>query len=186
MKYLISNLIILLIVGCTSIEGVKRTADAVTSDLPVWSGILKTDTSKTALRVEIQTKDNTFSGLCLLKRLDHEWKGSVINEFGVKAFDFTVNGEECRLLDVHPMLDKKYIKKTVEEDIHFLFEADNDKTPLYRKAERFEQDNTLIVNYGKKQIEKKPGGTVTLSNLKYGIRYRFREIATIDRDKLIL
>jgi hypothetical protein len=144
------------------------------------------DTSKTTLRVEIQAKDNSFSGLCILKRFDNEMKGSVINEFGVKAFDFVVNDETCRLLDVNQMLDKKYIKKAVEEDLYFLFEADNENVPAYREVERFEQDDILIINYKKKQIEKKPNGTITLSNLKYGVKYTFRRVAEIDRDKLIL
>jgi hypothetical protein len=167
-------------------NGIKRTANAVPSNMPVWSEGLMADTAKITFRVDIQVKNGSFSGLCILKRMENELRGSVINEFGIKAFDFAVNGEGCRLLDVSQMLDKKYIRKTVEEDLYFLFEADSDRAPFRRKAERFEHNGTLTVSYKKKQIEKESGGTVSLANLKYGIKYRFRKIADIDRNKTIL
>lgn len=173
-------------VGCASIDGVKRSSDATSTDLPVWSDGLKIDTAKITLRVDIQVKDNHFSGLCILKRIDSELKGTVINEFGVKAFAFVVNDEKCTLLDVNQMLDKKYIKKTIEKDLYFLFEADNKETSFYAEEERFEQNNTLIVNYKKQQIEKEPDGTISLANLKYGIKYKLRKMIEIDRNKIIL
>jgi hypothetical protein len=187
MKYLINSLIItLLIVSCTSIDGVKRAGNATSSDLPVWDDNLKADTAKITLRIDIQVKDNNFSGLCILKRIDNELKGTVINEFGAKAFDFAVNETGCKLFDVNYMLDKRYIRKTIEEDLYFLFEADNDSASFYTQEERFEQNNILIVRYKKKQVEKEPNGTVILTNLKYGIKYRFRKIIEIDRNKIIL
>ncbi|MDR0835741.1 MAG: hypothetical protein LBN11_04060 [Tannerella sp.] len=187
MKYLLNSLtIFLFFTGCASINGVKRADNATSTDLQVWSDVLKTDTAKITLRIDIQVKDNTFSGLCILKRINNELKGTVINDFGAKAFDFIVNEENCRLLGVNQMLDKKYIRKTIEKDLHFLFEADNNATAFYREEERFEQNDTLIINYKKKQIKKEASGTITLSNLKYGIRYKFRNMIEIDRNKTIL
>jgi hypothetical protein len=176
----------LLMAGCISISGVKRADNAIPSDLPVWDDNLETDTAKITLRIDIQIKDNSFSGLCILKRIDNILKGTVINEFGAKAFDFAVNAENCRLLDVNRMLGKKYIKKTIEKDLYFLFETDDRRAPFYKEEERFEQNNILVVNYKKKQIEKEPSGTVTLTNLKYGVKYKFRRIIEIDRNKIIL
>jgi hypothetical protein len=186
MKYLLNNLIIILFAAsCTAIGGVKRAADALPGDL-VWSKGLTADTAKITLRADIQVKNSNFSGLCILKRMKDELRGTVISEFGAKAFDFAVNGEGCRLLNVNRMLDKKYIKKTLEEDLYFLFEADSDQAPFHRKAKRLELNGTLTVSYKKKQIKKEPDGTVMLANLKYDIKYKFRKITEIDRNKTIL
>jgi hypothetical protein len=176
----------MLISGCTSIEGVKRTNQAVSSDRKVWSDSFFADTAKTTFRMDVNIKDRDISGLCVIKKFDEELKGSVINEFGAKIFDFVVNETKCKLQDVNPSLDKDYIRRTIEDDLYFLIEADNSKASFYNEEERFEQNDVLIINYKKKQIVKDPNGTVTLSNLKYGIRYKLRKLIDIDRNKLIL
>ena len=186
-KYLITNLLIIMIMaGCSSIDGVKRAQYAEPSDLRVWNDSVRQDTAKTILRIDIKVKDKDFSGLCILKNIDNQLKGTVINEMGAKAFDFVITRENCRLSSVNSMLDKRYIIKTIESDLYFLFEADNPETSFYAAEERFKQDNLLIINYEKKQIIKEPSGAITLSNLKYGIKYQLRRILEIDRSKIIL
>jgi hypothetical protein len=172
--------------GCIVISGVKRASGATSTNLRVWNDSLKFDMEKVTLRMDIQIRKQHFSGLCILKKTDNKLKGTVINEFGAKAFDFTVDGIECKLLNINSMLDKKPVRKTIEDDLYFLFEADNNTASFYTEEERFEQYSMLIVNYKRKQIVKEPDGTVTLSNLKYGIKYKFRRITEIDRHKIIL
>ena len=36
----------------------------------------------------LQFKNNTFTGVCVMKLMGQEIRGSIMNEFGVKAFDF--------------------------------------------------------------------------------------------------
>jgi hypothetical protein len=176
----------MLISGCSSIEGVKRTNQAVSSDGKIWSDNFFSDTAKTTFRIDVNIKSKDISGICVIKKFDGELKGSVINEFGAKVFDFAVNETGCKLHEVNPSLDKDYIRKTIENDLYFLLEADNSKAPFYNEEERFEQDNKLIINYKKKQMLKDPNGSVTLLNLKYGIKYKLRKLIDIDRNKLIL
>jgi hypothetical protein len=176
----------MMMTGCSSIDGVKRAQYAKPSDLRVWNDAIRQDTAKMTLRIDIQVKDKDFSGLCILKNMDNQLKGTVVNDMGAKAFDFILTGEGCQLLDVNSMLDKAYIIRTVEDDLHFLFEADNPESQFYADGERFEQDNLLIINYKKKQIVKEPSGAIVLSNLKYGVKYKLRRIAEIDRNKIIL
>jgi hypothetical protein len=72
-------------------------------------------------RVWIQTGQAKLTGLMMVKYAGHEWQGSLINEFGINAFDFTVSHGKCKLKHTVSWLDKWYIRKVVEGDFAFLF-----------------------------------------------------------------
>ena len=57
----------------------------------------------------------------MLKFINEEWRGSVINEFGIKAFDFIFHENKCRLKNTVSFLDKWFIRKTIESDLTYLF-----------------------------------------------------------------
>ncbi|MDR1860294.1 MAG: hypothetical protein LBR06_05175 [Bacteroidales bacterium] len=61
-----------------------------------------------------------LSGLLAVKFSANEWRGTMMNEFGIKAFDFIASKGKCRLKNVVPMMNKWYIRKTVERDLHSL------------------------------------------------------------------
>jgi hypothetical protein len=72
-------------------------------------------------RLRIKTPQVEMSGVMMVKYMDNEWRGSLINEFGVKAFDFIVKKQKCRLLNTVSLLNRWYIRKTIERDLFFLF-----------------------------------------------------------------
>ena len=72
-------------------------------------------------RMTIKTPKSELTGIMVLKFMDGEWRGSVINEFGIKAFDFVINNEKCQLKNTVSFLDKWFIRKTIESDMFFLF-----------------------------------------------------------------
>ncbi len=104
------SLCLLLFVSCASHKS------AVT--LPTQKLFDTTNVSR--YRVLIKNGQAEISGIMLIKYIDNEWRGSIVNEFGVKAFDFIAPPGKCKLQSVMPFLDKWYIRKTVEGDFAFL------------------------------------------------------------------
>jgi len=171
--------------SCASMKPtVIRSASAVVSQKTVWTSDMRSDTLNNRYRLKLTTPNNSITGLCLLKKNGDEWHGSVINEFGVKAFDFIIADDGCTLLNVASMLDKWYIRRTLADDLAFLFNVDNKDTDY--QEERFEQDEITVVNYKKNQLLVMPDGSVTLINLSHKLKYELKRIIDIDHDKLII
>jgi len=111
-------------------------------------------------RVQITTRRAGFSGVMVVKRHGNDWKGTLVNEFGIKAFDFTVVRGACALQNTVSFLDKWYIRRTIERDWTFLF----------GHAQKAMQVK------GKK-IEILPDGAFILHNTKRNIVYTFYPLA---------
>lgn len=59
------------------------------------------------------------SGICVLLQEDGLIKGSLFNEFGITALDFTYNPQhdKIKLHSVMKMMDKWYIRKVLKKDL---------------------------------------------------------------------
>ena len=59
------------------------------------------------------------SGICVLLQADGLIKGSLFNEFGITALDFTYNPQrdKIKLHSVMKMMDKWYIRKVLKKDL---------------------------------------------------------------------
>ena len=174
------------VVGCSSVNTmVKRGVTATPSEAAVWTPNFRSESEKNSYRLLLQTPKNSISGICVLKKIDGEWRGAVINEMGAKAFDFIVTDDKCELLNVVSMMDKGVVKKIIAADLFFLFNTDNPKASFYNGLERFEQDGKLIINYKKKQVTVGQGSPVILVNNRHNIRYELKKIFEINPNKLI-
>ncbi|MDR1380896.1 MAG: hypothetical protein LBJ47_05385 [Tannerella sp.] len=177
MKPLLFFTLLTLVAGCASVApSVRRSATAEASEAPVWTENLRSGSVKNSYRVTLQTPENRITGLCILKKSGEEWRGTLVNEMGAKAFDFVVKGDRCELLNVLPAMDKWYVKKTVAADLYFLFSVDSPGATFRRRTERFVQDGSLVVNYRKKQLLVTPDGAVRLTNSRRNLRYELRVI----------
>jgi hypothetical protein len=82
-----------------------------------------------------------ISGILILKKTnDSIMAGSFINEFGIKGFDFIISPEGTILSNIFRKLDKWYIRRTLGNDLHFLFlrpelltKCTIDNKPVYAK-----------------------------------------------------
>jgi hypothetical protein len=168
----------LLLAGCATPSGVKRNAaNAPVTEARVWTDALRSEELKNSYQVKIQVKDKLVSGICLLKKSEDGWRGTLINEFGAKAFDFAVTSRKCELLNTISFMDKWYIRKTVASDLYYLFEIDNPEASFQKKTVRYEQGRTLVVDYGKKKsVIRSPDGALTMKNLRYNIIYSLQKI----------
>jgi hypothetical protein len=108
-------------------------------------------------RTLIKTQKAEITGILVLKYAEGEWRGSLTNEFGVKAFDFIVAGNGCRLLNVNQFLDRRQIRRTVAEDLLFflLREAKDDKARV-------------------RSLDPLPDGGFILRNHRRNIEYLFK------------
>ena len=79
-----------------------------------------------------------LSGVGILKNDGTRIVGSLFNEFGLSALDFTYDpvGGKVKLLHAMPMLDKWYIRKTLRKDLRRLFERMSQGIDTYTNERR--------------------------------------------------
>lgn len=78
---------------------------------------------KSKYAATIEMKKGYISGICFLSEEGDMIKGSLFNEFGISAFDFTYlrSKQKVKLENVIKMLDKWYIKRVLRKDmVHVL------------------------------------------------------------------
>lgn len=108
----------------------------------------------------ISFRGNGVSGICLLKANETGLVGSIVNEFGIKAMDFTYDKEKgkVKLLNVVKFLDKWYIRKIVKADLSCMLRASESQAQKHRN-----------ITVGQ-------DGTLALENTKYHITYNLTPI----------
>lgn len=110
----------------------------------------------------IDFRGNGVSGICVLKlRDDGMLVGTLVNEFGIKAMDFTYSPTSGRvkLLNVIKFMDKWYIRKVVQQDLACMLSS-KESTESKRRA-----------------VTVQPDGSLELANKKYKINYHLIPIA---------
>ena len=107
----------------------------------------------------MQVRGHEIAGICLMnKSADNSIMGTVINEFGMKAFDFIYDNGKIQLLNIVAFLDKWYIRKVLKKDLAFIL-SQIDKGVDFEKKPR--------------KILFKPNGEVEVINSRYKIYYSF-------------
>lgn len=99
----------------------------------------------------------TITGICIVKRTDGGLVGSVVNEFGVHAFDMVGKGRKLKVKNVMPMMNKWYIRKLLQNDLRIL-------------------TSTETIDIGKKRVLETSGENIRLENKKYKLEYQFQRI----------
>ena len=110
----------------------------------------------------LQAGPHQISGICVMKMISPtEVIGTVINEFGLTAFDFVYNGKKTKLSNLPPFLDKWYIRKVLQADMSFFF------------SHFLDHKNATKIS---RQITFSPDGEINLTNIRYKIKYTFTPI----------
>ena len=127
-------------------------ADAVDTD----SAVIK------QYNLLLQVRGNDISGICVIKMVSSsEMIGTVINEFGLTAFDFEYKEGKTKLSNLPPFLDKWYIRKILKKDLSFFF------------ANFQLQQNTKKRS---KELLFSSDGEMILTNNRFNIKYTFTPI----------
>lgn len=109
------------------------------------------------LLMEVRGRDIT--GLCLMSTdANGQVVGTVVNEMGVKAFDFTYADGKAKVLNVIGPMNKWYIRKVLRADFSFLLQHINDGHDAVWK---------------KRSLTMAPDGVLVLRNGRYHINYTF-------------
>jgi hypothetical protein len=175
MRYLLlSSFFFFLFASCSSSK-ILVTKDK--TPIPFWTQELLDDTKKNDFQITISTPKAKITGIFIVKQINGNWKGSIINEFGIKVFDFESSAEKCKLKNVISFLDKWYIKKEIASDIQFILEIDNPKYSLGAKSTICFSKDSFIVNYNnKKELRRFPNNVVEYENMKRKLTYSFVRI----------
>ena len=131
--------------------------------LPCQADSIATDSA--AIRqynLLLQVRGNDLSGICVMKMVSPtEMVGTVINEFGLTAFDFEYKEGKTKLSNLPPFLDKWYIRKILRKDLSFFF------------ANFLLQQNTKKRS---RELIFSPDGEIILTNDRFKIKYTFTPI----------
>ena len=138
-KIIFSILISLLFVSCRS----------VTEVVSVYENPLFDDGTNKH-RVTITIPKAEITGIMITKFMEDEWRGSMINEFGIKAFDFTVNNNKCSIINTVSFLNKWYIRKTIESDLAFLFGNVSEYRQKKGKMLEINENGFVLINEKRK------------------------------------
>ncbi|MDR1005167.1 MAG: hypothetical protein LBL97_09255 [Prevotellaceae bacterium] len=101
----------------------------------------------------ISTPKASLTGICLLRSTNDSIVGSVVNEFGIKAFDFifTARRQQVKLRNVAFFLDKWYIRRVVRSDLRYLLSARRKASS--RKSLSGSADSTLVLTNKRHRME---------------------------------
>lgn len=110
----------------------------------------------------MQVRGHEITSICMMDiQADSSVLGTVVNEFGVKAFDFTYANGKAKVFNVVGPLNKWYIKRVLKGDFSFIL---------------------ANIGLGKDVVKKKrrlsflPNGDVSVSNERFKIQYTFTPI----------
>jgi len=89
------------------------------------TGFPRTEGDRARYDAYIEMPKAYLSGICILLMEEEEIKGSVFNEFGITALDFTydIQKKRVKLHSVIKMMDKWYIKKVLRKDLAKVMEV---------------------------------------------------------------
>lgn len=111
-----------------------------------------------AIRISLP-RGGSLTGVCLIRHTDEGGAMSVINEFGIKAFDavYTARKGKVRLLNLIPPLDRRIVRRVLAKDMAVLFRPEG-RLPRRRRLTRA------------------PDGSLTLTNRRFKITYHLQPI----------
>ena len=111
-------------------------------------------------RTHIFRGDMQISGITLIQPSDGMQRGTVINEFGIKAFDFENTPRRCRLLHAVGPVGHFPVRRMLARDLHFWLAGLNGDTP---------------VPSGPRHLSFTPQG-IEVRNERTGLQYLFTSI----------
>ncbi|MDL2221090.1 hypothetical protein LJC35_00895 [Parabacteroides sp. OttesenSCG-928-N08] len=141
----------MLSISCLLLFSGCSTSKEVTAEKATQQVVLNRE-EMSKFRVKINAGKGEITGVLALKWIDGQWRGSMINEFGIKAFDLVASPNSCKLQQVIPFLNRWYIRKAIEADLSFLlWEATQGKTTK-GKTMRFPDPNGFVLENNKHHI----------------------------------
>ena len=106
---------------------------------------------------QMRARGREVTGLLIVENSDEGYTiGTIINEFGIKVFDFTYNGKKAKVSNVLGPLDRWYIRKVLNKDVTFILANINNKKDVTVK---------------KRSIKFHDNGNIVIENRRFKIQY---------------
>ena len=176
---LFGSLFLCLLTACTPSRNTLQGEQ--THPTTFWTSELRDPALKNEFRIVLATPKAEITGIFIVKQINGAWRGTLINEFGLKVFDFVSTSKKCELVNVISFLDKWYIRKVISSDIQYIIEIDNPDYFAEKQAHWTFVQDTLSVNYkNEKELRRFPDGKVEYMNNKRALHYTLINIATDD------
>lgn len=104
-------------------------------------------------------RDSALTGIMITREDDDAIVGSMVNEFGISALDFSYDRrkDKVKLLSVAPFLDRWYIRRTLRRDLRYCLHQ------IYRLNWQGKEPYTVD----------RIGDTLTVVNPRRGLTYTF-------------
>ena len=110
----------------------------------------------------MQARGQEITGICMVSQSPNgKTTGTIVNEFGVKAFDFIINKGKVKIINVIKPLDRWYIRKVLKKDFGFAFQHIREGKDI---------------SVGKRRITFRENGDIAIDNDRYNIHYVFTPI----------
>lgn len=136
-------------------------------------------------RVDINFGEAWVSGILMVRDEEDMRRGTMMNEFGIRAFDFEVTPRSAKLDNVMPMMDKWYIRREIAADLQLLFWVGYDDYERRHKCDQVLSGSNddgsygCTAYFGRKSVGRSVSGgdvSVTLRNERRNITYTLRMI----------
>lgn len=117
------------------------------------------DVREVAFDMLMQARGHDITGFCIMNvSADGSVVGTVVNEVGVKAFDFTYSNGKGKVLNVIGPLNKWYIRKVLSHDFTFIL------TNIWNGKDAKKKKRSMTIQ---------PNGDILVENSRYKISYTF-------------
>ena len=126
--------------------------------------VLGLDSTRSDLRISINMRGTQLTGILIIVHDDTgELRGTMVNEFGVRLFDFSAPNRLRRTRLHHMMgaMNKRYVRHIVASDLTHLLRATNESCGHIVRHHTTSTDSS---------------GLITLTNLRHNITYTLRPI----------
>ena len=108
----------------------------------------------------MSARGHEITGLCILSTADGAGEdaivGTVVNEFGVKAFDITYSGGKAKVKNVIGPMNRWYIRRVLSRDWSFIIRHLAGRQPMVE---------------GKREMQVTAEGDVVVTNHRFRISY---------------
>jgi len=143
----------------------------------------------------MQVRGREITGICMMNiEPDGRIVGTIVNEFGLKAFDFTYHAGKTKIINAMGPLDKWYVKRVLRGDFAFILthialnkaaikrkatgrrpQVGNEQSQACLDSAEREQTRPKVKDavHRKRSIAVLPNGHVRMENHRYGISYTF-------------
>ena len=138
---------------------------------------IKEDTA-VKFKTLISFQDAQLSGILVAKSQLHVIHGAFVNEFGIKGFEFTVICNTASVKNLMKPLDKWYIRRTLSDDLAFIFSASIDSSHVWSfdNVQRTTKIERIYKGQTTGELTAQGDSLFIMRNLKRNITYQMKRI----------